>query len=125
LSRWFCPADCTIEDVSIDARTGGAYRIAMREVAGGREGELHCVSGTYREVDPPRRLVFTWAWYTMPERESVVTIEIAAKDGGSLLTLTHAQFADEPARDRHRAGWTSALEKLAAALEAESGTSTS
>lgn len=118
LSRWFCPADCAIEETTVDARVGGAYRIAMRQISGDRRGELHCVIGTYREVTPPRRLVFTWAWYTTPERQSLVTVDIVPKDDGALLTLTHEQFADAPARDRHQVGWTAALEKLAADLEA-------
>ena len=31
---------------------------------------------------------------------------------GTILTLTHEQFADEPTRDRHNAGWSGALDKL-------------
>ena len=66
------------------------------------------VSGHYREVVPNEKLVFTWAWRTMPERESLVTVLIKPDGAGSLLTLIHEQFFDEAARDRHREGWSAA-----------------
>jgi uncharacterized protein YndB with AHSA1/START domain len=76
-------------------------------------GEEHDVSGVYREIVPNQKLVFTWAWKSTPERESLVTVEIKPDGDGSLLTLTHEQFFDEEARERHRNGWTASLEKLA------------
>jgi uncharacterized protein YndB with AHSA1/START domain len=57
-------------------------------------------------------LVFTWAWRSTPERESLVTVLIEPDRDGSLLTLIHEQFFDEAARDRHRHGWTGSLDKL-------------
>jgi hypothetical protein len=41
-----------------------------------------------------------------------VTVEFRPDGSGTLLTLTHTQFADEPARDRHHSGWTGALDKF-------------
>ena len=61
---------------------------------------------------PNQKLAFTWAWRTMPERESFVTVLIKPEGAGSILTLIHEQFYDEPARDRHEYGWTGALNKL-------------
>jgi uncharacterized protein YndB with AHSA1/START domain len=75
-------------------------------------GEMHDVSGIYREVIPNEKLVFTWAWKSTPERESLVTVLIKPDGDGSLLTLTHEQFFDEDARDRHQGGWNSALDKM-------------
>jgi uncharacterized protein YndB with AHSA1/START domain len=67
-------------------------------------------------VIPDEKLNFTWAWRTMPERESLVTILIKPDGDGSLLTLIHEQFFDEDARDRHEHGWTGCLDKLEAYL---------
>ncbi len=53
-----------------DARVGGLNRIVARSP----DGEQHEVSGTYREVVPNEKLVFTWAWRSTPERESQVTV---------------------------------------------------
>jgi uncharacterized protein YndB with AHSA1/START domain len=82
------------------------------------EGGRHEVLGTYREVVPPERLVFTWAWKSMPERQSVVTLRLAEVQGGTLLTLVHEQFADDATRGRHAQGWTGSLDKLDAFLSA-------
>ena len=76
------------------------------------DGEEHDVSGVYREVVPNQKLVFTWAWRTTPERESLVTVTFKPDGDGTLLTLLHEQFFDEAARDRHAYGWTGTLDKL-------------
>ncbi|MGC1345749.1 MAG: SRPBCC domain-containing protein [Methyloceanibacter sp.] len=89
-----------------DARVGGRFRFAMR----GNDGEEHDVNGIYREVVPNEKLVFTWAWRSTPERESLDSFYQAC--AGSQLTLTHEQFFDEAARDRHAHGWTGCLNKL-------------
>ena len=91
-----------------DARVGGRYRIVVRA----QSGEEHDVSGTFREVVANRKLVFTWAWRTTPERESLVTIELAPDGDGTMLTLTHEQFFDAAARDRHQSGWRPLLDRL-------------
>ena len=69
------------------------------------------INGVYREVVRNKKLVFTWAWRSTPERE-LVTVLIEPDGDGSLLTLTHEQFFDEAARDRHSHGWTGSLDKL-------------
>jgi len=102
------PGEIKVLRVECDARAGGRFRWVMQAP----DGEQHDVSGVYREVVPNQKLVFTWAWKSTPERESLVTVEIKPDGDGSLLTLTHEQFFDEDARDRHRGGWTSALDKM-------------
>ena len=76
------------------------------------DGEEHDVGGEYREVVANEKLVFTWAWRSTPERESLVTVLLKGDGDGTLLTLLHEQFFDEAARDRHRFGWTGSLDKL-------------
>jgi uncharacterized protein YndB with AHSA1/START domain len=108
IARWFGPGETAVIKAESDPRVGGRYRIAFR----GTDGEEHDVSGTYREVEPDAKLVFTWAWRTTPERESLVTVLLKREGDFTLLTLIHEQFFDEPARDRHRGGWSGALDKL-------------
>jgi uncharacterized protein YndB with AHSA1/START domain len=91
-----------------DVRVGGRFHIVFRAL----DGEEHSVSGTYREVVPDERLVFSWAWRSTPERESLVTVALRPEGKGTMLTLTHEQFFDEKARDSHRTGWMGALDKL-------------
>lgn len=109
LKRWFGPSDAMeVTEASVDLKVGGRYRLVLREPG----GEMHRVSGAYREIVPHSRLVFTWAWESMPDRQSLVTVTIEAKDGGCALQLHHEQFADDSARDKHQHGWTGSLERL-------------
>ena len=108
IRRWFGPEGIEPQLAESDARVGGRYRIVMRS----SDGEEHDVSGVFREVVPNEKLVFSWAWRSTPERESLVTVELKPDGSGTLLTLTHAQFFDEAARDRHQSGWSGGLDKL-------------
>jgi len=108
LTKWFGPAGAETLEAETDARVGGRFHVLMRTA----DGELHGVSGIYREVVPDERLVFTWAWRTTPDRESLVTVTLKGDGDGTLLTLLHEQFFDEEARDRHNEGWSGALDKL-------------
>ena len=108
IARWFGPQGAEVLRAEADTRVGGRYRVVFRVP----DGEEHDVSGVYREVVPNQKLVFTWAWISTPERESLVTVALKRDGDGTLLTLTHEQFFDEPARDRHREGWTDCLDKL-------------
>ena len=108
LKRWFGPGQVEPLLAESDARVGGRYHIVMRSA----DGEEHDVSGVFREVVRNEKLVFTWAWRSTPERESLVTVELKRDGAGTLLTLTHEQFFDEAARDRHQHGWNGTLDRL-------------
>jgi uncharacterized protein YndB with AHSA1/START domain len=108
LIKWFGPDAGPVKQAELDVRRGGKYAIVFYT----EDGEEHHVSGAYRDVVPNEKLVFTWAWRSMPERQSLVTVLIRPEPEGSLLTLIHEQFFDEAARDRHEHGWTGCLDKL-------------
>jgi uncharacterized protein YndB with AHSA1/START domain len=110
LKHWFGPGEIKVIEAESDARVGGRYRILARSPG----GEEHDVSGEFREVVPNRKLVFTWAWRSTPDRQSLVTVDFVPDGGATALTLTHVQFFDEAARDRHHQGWTACLDKLTA-----------
>lgn len=108
IKRWFGPTGTECTHAEFDLRVGGKFTI----VATRPGGETHQVLGVIREIVPDARLVYTWAWAGTPERESLVTVEFKSEGDGTLLMLTHAQFFDEEARERHRHGWIGALDKL-------------
>lgn len=109
LAQWFGPHHTHIVSAETDVRVGGKFRVVMRET---KSGELHDVSGVYRVVEPERKLVFSWAWVSIPERESLVTVSLHPVSEGVELTLLHEQFFDEHARVSHNRGWTESLERL-------------
>ncbi len=108
--RWFGPAQVQTGSMhaDIDLRVGGQYRISFT----GEGGEYFQVGGIYREVVPNERLVFSWAWHSTPERESLVTMSLRPDGAGTLLTLMHEQFFDAAARDNHARGWSELFDKL-------------
>ena len=110
IDHWFGPAETESGSVraDMDVRAGGRYRMRFKT----DDGESHEVGGEYKEVKPYERLVFSWAWHSTPERESLVTITLKADGDSTLLTLHHERFFDQKARDGHNRGWTGTLEKL-------------
>jgi len=108
MMRWWGGNNEASRTAETDLRVGGRFHVGFK----GDNGEQHDVSGTYKEVTPYTRLVFSWAWRTTPERESQVTIDIKPDPDGSLLTLTHEQFYDQKACDDHGVGWSLGLDQL-------------
>ena len=58
LAEWWGPAGFTSPSLDLDVRNGGRYRITMQPP----DGEAFHLRGEFREVDPPRRLVYTFEW---------------------------------------------------------------
>ena len=80
------------------------------------EGTVRTKRGVYREVVPPERLVFTYAWEDAdgnPGHEMHVTVTFEPQGEQTLLTLHQTGFEDVPERDSHRDGWTSCFERFA------------
>ena len=107
MKHWMGPAGTQRIEAKCDLRVGGRYHIKMVMT----DAE-HDVSGVYREIVPNEKLVFTWAWQSTPERESLVTVTFKPDGTGTVMTLLHEQFFDEDARDRHRSGWMGTMDKL-------------
>ena len=111
VSRWTCPDPTASVDVEIDLRVGGRYLIRMHV-----EGGPFTAHGTYREVDPPRRLVYTWGWkeeaHAM-KAETVVTVEFAPVEKGTEIRLTHSGFPTPDDRDGHEEGWKICVDRFA------------
>ena len=111
LKRWFGPEDVRTIDIAADVRVGGKYRWdIVRE-----DGEKWTCLGEYRELVPGKKIVFAWKWdddEAWKNHDSIVTIELSPRDGGTELKLTHAQLPSEESRERHHEGWTSLLDRL-------------
>lgn len=98
-----------------DLRVGGKWKTEGRNP----DGSQYTVSGVFREVDPPRRLVQTWKpdWDSGPE--TTLTYELSPTDQGTRVTLRHDGFAGQPESCRmHADGWEAILGWLSQHLAA-------
>lgn len=92
--RWMTgPEGWTMPVCEIDLRPGGRWRFVWRK-ADGAEMDM---TGTYREVVPPERLVHTESWG--PEwPETTNTLELRESGGQTVMTLT-IRYPSRDARD--------------------------
>ena len=90
----------------VDLRAGGGYRWTI--IPG------HSACGTFTEVEPGRRVVFTWGWEgdaALPPGASTVTITLEPAEGGTIVRLVHDGLTGEQAA-MHGEGWTHYLGRL-------------
>ena len=115
IAQWFGPDGYEIPSYALDVRPGGKWRTTMRSP----EGKLHTVSGVYRVIEKPRRLVFTWAWDQddgSRGHETEVTVTFEPTPGGTRLKLSQQTFQSREVRDNHGKGWSSSFDCLARAV---------
>lgn len=109
LAEFMRPASAKHSDVTADARVGGAFEINMHV-----NDTTIRHSGEYREIDRPRKLVFTWLSVNTNNQESVVTVHFHAMSGSKPRTevvLTQALLPDSQVKG-HTGGWTRIVEIL-------------
>lgn len=121
MSRWFArsPSMKPGKVVEADARPGGKYCV---EVISQPDGKLYRLQGTYREVNPHDKLVFTWSWEGADFESSVVSVEFHKLGHSDFteITLRHSQLPEKQ-REGHRTGWIGCFEMLDRALEGKAG----
>lgn len=110
LAKWWGPASFTTPSLQFDPRVGESYRIEMQPPAGGH----FYLTGEFREVAPPTRLVYTFI-YEDPDPDDVETlVSLSFRDLGKSTEVAFAQgpFKTEARRALHRDGWTDSFDKL-------------
>jgi uncharacterized protein YndB with AHSA1/START domain len=120
MRRWWHPApDWDTPEASVDLRVGGRVRVVMRDP----ESDVrYGGGGAYTEVDPPRRLVFTWIWDDDRDQvQQLIEIDFEEIDGLTAVRFTHRDLWDEAAVRSHEEGWNAAFDNLARIVEHEPG----
>jgi uncharacterized protein YndB with AHSA1/START domain len=115
MKRWMGPANFTCPVAEIDFRVGGAYRVMIKSAERGE----NWFGGIYREIEPDRRLVFTFAWsHDGPSAgvETLVTITFEQRDGKTVQTFHQRPFLNVERRDSHVGGWNQVFDKQHAYL---------
>ncbi len=78
------------------------------------DGDPFYITGEFREVDPPARLLYTFV-YEDPDPDDVETLaELSFRDLGESteVVFTQGPFKTEARRELHRNGWTDSFDKL-------------
>ena len=103
------------QQAQLDPRPGGAFRVVM----GGISNTV--VVGEFIELDPPRRLVFTWGWeqqdwfpepMQLPPAMTTVEVVLVPDGEGTILRLHHGLLPTDSTRSFHTWGWDVTLDRL-------------
>ena len=98
----------------LDPRPGGLYRVWMDAGTVAR--------GEYVEIDPPRRLVFTWGWegnVDLPPGSTIVELSLEAEGDGTMLSLRHTGLPTGEAAAMHEEGWRFFTGRLSTAVRGD------
>jgi uncharacterized protein YndB with AHSA1/START domain len=83
VSRWWGPRDVTTIVDKMDLKVGGVWRYIHKDA----EGNVYAFNGVYKEVEPPRRLAYTFEFEPMAGHISTDTITFEElPDGKTRLT---------------------------------------
>ena len=108
LTVWMRPGGGPRATVKTDPRVGGAFEIVMHAASG---PVPH--TGTYREIDRPRRLVFTWNSPYAGQGDSLVTVDFRPARGATEIVLTHEKLPSAEMAKAHEKGWSDILGLIA------------
>lgn len=116
LGSWLKPSGIRETRAETDPREGGSFRIVMVTAD---SSLVH--TGTYREIDRPRRLVFTWSSPATKFRDSVVTVTFRPSSSSTVVEIHQVGLPDEEAQAGHHAGWSDALRELSGRVQTGPG----
>jgi uncharacterized protein YndB with AHSA1/START domain len=124
LGKWMCRSTDArwTRYLEYDFREGGSYRLETG-LAGESTFHLH---GTFRTIQPPEKLAFTWSWEKSSPGDdkwekmdaTLVTVEFHDRGNATEVVLTHEGFATDEQRARHSTGWNGCFDMLAKVLAA-------
>ena len=116
MARWMSPFPSPVDcKASSDLRPGGTFSLVMTSQDASRE-----VSGTYVQIDRPRKLVFTWVGPLTNSVSTLVTVELTPSGDETDLVLTHERLPTSAIVEGHTRGWGNILDHLAEVISRDS-----
>jgi uncharacterized protein YndB with AHSA1/START domain len=107
LRQWWGPRGVRCIAAEVDLRVGGEYRLGNAF----EDGRVLWIAGTFEEIAPPTRLVYSWQLGDEPV--SRVTVSFTALDAARTeVTIVHDRIHTAAARDGHEQGWLGCLDGL-------------
>ena len=108
LEHWLRPRGMSMTVRSLDAREGGSFQFDLENGTS--------IAGTYLQIVPPEKLVFTWTGGAAQGWESLVTLDFLDQGAATELVLTHEGLSTPELRALVEGGWPSLLAALAEVL---------
>jgi len=108
LVRWLGPTGFSASAVRIDLRPGGTWSAVITSA----DGKSHGMTGIYREIAPPERLVFSFAWDEEEAQKMLISLTFLERGGKTEMTFRQTGFRSVESRDSHRGGWNECFDKL-------------
>jgi uncharacterized protein YndB with AHSA1/START domain len=110
LTKWWGPRGFRIPSLEFTPRVGATYRIEMQPP----EGEAFHLTGTFRELDAPSLLAFSFVWEPADpdDQETVAKLSFHAIGDSTNIHLAQGPFKTEARRALHRDGWAESFDKL-------------
>ncbi|UZD69386.1 SRPBCC family protein [Brucella sp. JSBI001] len=115
--RWWGPKDFTATIYEADVREGGVWQAVITN-----DGESLGQSGRYLNIEPDRRLQFTFNWEDgEDDQERTITVKLMPDGAGTMLTFSNTPYASKEDRDNEQSGWEECLARLGDYLEVRNG----
>ena len=111
LKQWFAPPDFNILKLEGEYREGGTWLSRMQS---SNYGTVQ-MSGTYQEIIPDEKLVFTHSWdeeFGGTGHETIITVTFTDQGEKTLMNFHQAFFKSKEIRDDHNDGWTQFFDHL-------------
>ncbi len=101
LSAWWGPEHHHLSTCEVDYRPGGIWRFNME-----KDGQAHWAHGTYHEIVPDQRLLFSYC-FPMFDVRSTVSLAFAAEGDGTRMEFLQTGFPNAEHHAGHQGGWSS------------------
>lgn len=115
MASWFNRRTATLGTAKADVKVGGSFFMDYQK----EDGDLIRIYGTYKEVVPLERLVFSWVEdnHSAPptaDRQAVSRVTVNFKDIGEKteVTIVHDQLTSEALMNDFIEGWTDCLASI-------------
>lgn len=105
LEYWLRPGGQSVTVSKLDVRVGGSFCF-IREDGGS-------IVGTYLQVDPPEKLIFTWSGKATQDMDTLVTLDFYDQGEETEIVLTHERLNTPEMLTMFGSGWRPLFDSLA------------
>ena len=119
IGQWFGPQSHQCKVEKYDFTKNGEYQIRMIPLSddhncSGDKNEDSVCAGQFVEIEQNKKIIMTFNWIEggADMGDTLLSIELATKDNGTELVLTHERLPNQDLREAHEEGWSSTLECL-------------